>query len=147
LRLSRKKKKKDKKEGSGDEDDDGEKKKKKKDKKEKKKDSDDDWDDDWGEVDTSESAVAARAAALGGVDQDALAAKMEKAAAVSGAPQVNESNATNPPHPFLAALCLFFSWWCSSQNPLCYVCFTGRRRLERRRRRWACCCCGRRRRQ
>jgi len=101
----KKKKKKDKKEGSGDEDDDGEKKKKKKDKKEKekKKDSDDDWDDDWGEVDTSESAVAARAAALGGVDQDALAAKMEKAATVSGAPQGGDDSSDDDDGPAAAA--------------------------------------------
>jgi len=101
----KKKKKKDKKEGSGDEDDDGEKKKKKKDQKEKEKnkDSDDDWDDDWGEVDTSESAVAARAAALGGVDQDALAAKMEKAATVSGAPQGGDDSSDDDDGPAAAA--------------------------------------------
>jgi len=109
----RKKKKKEKKaakergEEVSDDDDDGEKKKKKKKKdkkeKEKKKDSDDDWDDDWGEVDTSESAVAARAAALGGVDQDALAAKMEKAATVSGAPQGGDDSSDDDDGPAAAA--------------------------------------------
>eukprot|EP00283_Hemiselmis_rufescens_P019961 CAMPEP_0173436892 /NCGR_PEP_ID=MMETSP1357-20121228/17508_1 /TAXON_ID=77926 /ORGANISM="Hemiselmis rufescens, Strain PCC563" /LENGTH=320 /DNA_ID=CAMNT_0014402043 /DNA_START=243 /DNA_END=1202 /DNA_ORIENTATION=+ len=77
-----KKKKKKKKDGS-DGEEEGEEKKKKKDKKKKKEEEENDsWDDDWGDADTSEAAVAARSAALGGVDQDALAAKMEKAAKV-----------------------------------------------------------------
>eukprot|EP00282_Hemiselmis_andersenii_P016897 CAMPEP_0114125460 /NCGR_PEP_ID=MMETSP0043_2-20121206/9313_1 /TAXON_ID=464988 /ORGANISM="Hemiselmis andersenii, Strain CCMP644" /LENGTH=331 /DNA_ID=CAMNT_0001218389 /DNA_START=270 /DNA_END=1265 /DNA_ORIENTATION=- len=88
-----KKKKKKKKEGS-DGEDDGEEKKKKKEKKEKKKKAEesDSWDDDWGDVDTSEAAVAARSAALGGVDQDALAAKMDKAAKVADAAPADDSD-------------------------------------------------------
>eukprot|EP00285_Hemiselmis_virescens_P008905 CAMPEP_0173392460 /NCGR_PEP_ID=MMETSP1356-20130122/19705_1 /TAXON_ID=77927 ORGANISM="Hemiselmis virescens, Strain PCC157" /NCGR_SAMPLE_ID=MMETSP1356 /ASSEMBLY_ACC=CAM_ASM_000847 /LENGTH=301 /DNA_ID=CAMNT_0014350259 /DNA_START=287 /DNA_END=1188 /DNA_ORIENTATION=+ len=80
----KKKKKKKKKEGDEDAEEDGEKKKKKSSKK-KKDESEDSWDDDWGDADTSEAAVEARSKALGGVDQDKLAAKMERAAKVQEA--------------------------------------------------------------
>eukprot|EP00293_Proteomonas_sulcata_P008508 CAMPEP_0184292512 /NCGR_PEP_ID=MMETSP1049-20130417/4275_1 /TAXON_ID=77928 /ORGANISM="Proteomonas sulcata, Strain CCMP704" /LENGTH=333 /DNA_ID=CAMNT_0026600311 /DNA_START=117 /DNA_END=1118 /DNA_ORIENTATION=- len=101
----KKKKKKDKKEDGdedgSDSDEKEKKKKKKKDKKDKKKDDDNDsWDDDWGDVDLSEEAVAKRqAAAMGAAgDADAIAEKLEKSLKAQEEDDSN-SKADNAPAP------------------------------------------------